>query len=74
MEFEIRGNNGVVRLQGSLNAVHVDRVRREFKSGYDANPGVTHMVLDFSKVTMVDSAGLGALIALLKHVSQRGGI
>lgn len=73
MKFNLHGQTAVATLSGSLNAVHVDRIRNEFKSWYDANPEVRDMVLDFTGVDMVDSAGLGALIALLKHVGARGG-
>ena len=73
MDFNVQGKTGVATLRGGLNAVHVDRFRTEFKSWYDANPEVKNMVLDFSEVDMVDSAGLGALIAVLKHVQAREG-
>jgi len=64
---------GVATLSGSLNVVHVDRFRSEFKEWIDDNSGVKNIVFDFTEVDMVDSAGLGALITALKLVRARSG-
>jgi anti-sigma B factor antagonist len=36
--------------------------------------GRTRMVIDFARVSMVDSSGIGALVGLLKKVGNRGEI
>jgi anti-sigma B factor antagonist len=73
MEFTKQDGVGIVTLTGTLNAAQVDRLRNECKNWVDANPDVINLVGDLSGVDLVDSAGLGALIALLKHVDGRGG-
>lgn len=60
-------------LTGELNAVRVDDLRNQFKSWFQANPAVQNVVMDLQGLTMIDSAGLGVLIALLKMVGERGG-
>lgn len=36
--------------------------------------GNTHIVLEMSKVEFIDSSGLGALVAVLKHASRDGSL
>jgi anti-sigma B factor antagonist len=73
IEFRIQGPTGVARPQGSFNAAKVDQIRGEFAAWLEANPEMRNVVVDLADVDMVDSAGLGALIALLKRVDARGG-
>ena len=40
----------------------------------EVESGVNHMVIDLEKVEFIDSSGLGALVAILKAVSQEGGL
>jgi len=72
-EFKQKEQIGIVALTGELNAVSVDELRNQFKSWFQANPGLQNVVMDLADVTMIDSAGLGVLIALLKLVGERGG-
>lgn len=72
-EFSKKNTTGIAALSGGLNAVNVDQFRQEFKTWYENNPELKNVILDFSDVDMVDSAGLGVLIGLLKLVSERDG-
>lgn len=72
-DFTMKDATGVLTLTGDLNAVHVDDVRQKFKDWYLANAALKHVVVDLAGVGMVDSAGLGVLIAMLKQVGERGG-
>jgi len=72
-DFSAIEQTGVLTLTGDLNAVHVDEVRQKFKDWYLANASLKDVVVDMAQVSMVDSAGLGVLIALLKQVGERGG-
>lgn len=73
IEYTVKQETGILTLEGDLNAVHVDRFRNEFIKWFDANPEVKNIIIDFTQVKMVDSAGLGSLIALLKLVDAREG-
>lgn len=71
-DFTVNDSVGILTLSGDLNAAHVDELRHKFKEWYQANAAMMNVVVDLQEVTMVDSAGLGVLIAFLKQVSERG--
>lgn len=73
MEFSTKKDLGLIELSGDLNVVQVDPFRQQFNEWFLANPDVKHVVIDFHQVDMIDSAGLGSLVALLKRVNERGG-
>lgn len=62
---------GVISLPEDLTAHSVDLKRAAFEGimGSDAK----NMVLDMGKVNSIDSAGIGALVSLLKLCRSRGG-
>lgn len=64
---------GVVRINKALTAATVDSFRDQLSSWQEAERTVTNYVIDLEQVDFMDSAGLGALIAVLKRVSERGG-
>jgi len=72
MDVEVVGNRLVVRPEGLINVM----VRDDF---YDltiqqiSSTGINHLVLDLSRVTGLDSSGLGAVFSLYKHVVQDQG-
>lgn len=53
--------------------VQVDPLRGEFTNWFLPNPEIKHLLVDMSKVPMLDSAGLGLLIAFLKQIRKRAG-
>jgi anti-sigma B factor antagonist len=71
--FEKRNNVGIVTASGQLNAASVDAFRGQFLRWWDGAPELRNAVLDLSRVGFMDSSGLGAVIALLKRVADRGG-
>ncbi len=71
--FSNQDSTGIVTLEGVLSTTQIDAFRDAFKGWYDGNPALKNVVVDFRQVEMIDSAGLGLLIALLKHVGGRGG-
>jgi anti-anti-sigma factor len=60
-----------VRLDGDLVSTATDRVREELRAV--VNDGVTELVLDMADVTVVDSVGLGLVIALHNTLTKGGG-
>jgi anti-sigma B factor antagonist len=71
--FEKREGVGVVTAVGPLNAVCVDAFRGQFQRWWDGAPELRYVVLDLSGVAFMDSSGLGAVVALLRRVADRGG-
>lgn len=67
------GDVGVVQLSGPLTAATTDTFRERFSAWQEDEADVKHFVLDLSEVDFMDSAGLGALIASLKRMTDRGG-
>ncbi len=71
--FDIRDGRGVVRLHGPLTAASADAFRDRFIRWLEDAAVVRHIVIDLAAAEFLDSAGLGALVALLKRVTERGG-
>jgi anti-sigma B factor antagonist len=73
MSFSMRGSVGVAVLRNDLTAATVDQFREEFKRWLESEPTLTKVVLDMGLVQILDSAGLGALMAALKRIRERQG-
>ena len=71
--FGKKGTVGVMTLAGPLSAASVDSFRDQFLRWWDGAHDIRNVVMDLAKVEFMDSSGLGALIALLKRVADRGG-
>lgn len=61
----------VARVAGDLDIITSDSVRAQLTAQADRRGGT--LVLDLSDVGFIDSSGLGALVALHRHVEGRGG-
>ena len=71
--FEQRGGAQVVSVPGPrLDAAAADNFKTEICRSIDQ--GVSSLVLDLSKVEFMDSSGLGAIVACLKHMGSSGSI
>ena len=70
--YEISGNTLVAGLFGEMDHHGAERVRRdidEMMETYEAR----HLVFDFSKVTFMDSAGIGIVLGRYKKLNPEGG-
>jgi anti-sigma B factor antagonist len=72
VEFDTRGQTGLVRIKGALLAGNADGFRQQFDPWF-GQAGCRHVVADLSELEVLDSTGLGHLIASLKRVSEKGG-
>ncbi len=72
VECEMRGNVGLMRVKGSLLAGNADSFRQTFDQWF-SQAGCRQVVADLTEMELLDSTGLGSLIAVLKHVSEKGG-
>lgn len=67
------GSGGVVAAfaeETALDASNGDALRQQLT---DVSDGHQQVVIDFSNVTFVDSSALGAFVALLRRLNQKGG-
>lgn len=74
MEIRVQtqeGRRSVVELEGRLDLVSAAQVRAGLAEAVDA--GHPLVVVDLTGVPTIDSSGLGALVAGLKHARQAGG-
>lgn len=74
IDFDVQTTDrgiGVVTPQGRLNMVSARRLKEVL--GDLVAAGTVRIVVDLAETTFLDSSGLGALIAGLKHARQNGG-
>lgn len=65
--------SGLICLSRPLTAATVEAFREKFSAWQAEEVEVKNFVFDLSAVDFMDSAGLGALIASLKRITERGG-
>lgn len=73
IEFEtsVHGDIAVIVPKGRLNMVSARGLKEQVAEVIGA--GHVRVVVDLAQTTFLDSSGLGALIAGLKHARQAGG-
>lgn len=64
---------GVITLSGPLTAATVETFREQLTAWQADEADVRNFVFDLAEVDFMDSAGLGALIAVLKRITEHGG-
>jgi anti-sigma B factor antagonist len=73
MKFDISAHDGTSQLsiEGQLDAVSVPDLRVELDKLVAARPRAVEV--DLSRLRMIDSSGVGALVSLFKRVRAQGG-
>ena len=74
MDFSTSRANGVVSLQieGELDAVTVAQIRPAIDALVAERLPI--VVVDVSRLRLIDSSGVGALVFLYKHAKEYGGV
>lgn len=72
VKFKKAPNALVVMLEGELDAESAAAVRRSIDIEFD-ELGVRNMIFDMSRVTFMDSSGIGMIIGRYKRVKALGG-
>lgn len=72
IRFSKDGNTLVVLLEGEIDHHTTLRARERIDSKFLMEP-VKNMVVDMSKVTFMDSAGIGLILGRMNRVSSVGG-
>ena len=73
IRFESHGNRGIAVVSGALNVTAAASFREQAGRWVDEHPEMKLAVVDLADVDFLDSAGLGALLALLRKAGERGG-
>ena len=71
LSYEDHHTITVLKISGDLTVDQADAFRRACQERFDA--GARHVVVDMENLTVVDSAGLEALLWIIDEVSGRGG-
>ncbi|MFQ3542912.1 anti-sigma F factor antagonist [Halobacillus rhizosphaerae] len=72
VEFEIRENVLLVRMDGELDHHETNQLRAEWQSQLQRN-GVEHVIVNLERLTFMDSSGLGVMLGRYKEVQAFGG-
>ena len=70
--MEQRANASVLHVQGELDLASAPVLREALISALSANPA-THLVMDLTGVSFMDSTGIGVLAGAHKRVTAGGG-
>ena len=72
IKFQKEGNTLLVLIEGEIDHHTATRARERIDSRFLIEP-VKNMAIDLSRVTFMDSAGIGLIIGRMKRVSSVGG-
>jgi anti-sigma B factor antagonist len=71
LDKRAHGNWAVVEVNGELDLYTAPSFRESVLEAGDADP--SKVIVDFRGLGFIDSSGLGAIVACLKHLRERGG-
>ncbi len=66
------GDVQVLEIEGVMDAEHSSQIKKSF--GFIQDEGMRWVVLDLTKVSFIDSTGLGILISLMRQLNEKEGI
>lgn len=72
MRLETVGATLVAKLDGEIDQSNATEIREKIDREISLN-NMKNLVLDFDKVTFMDSSGIGMLIGRVKLIKARGG-
>ncbi len=72
IRLEYLGSTMVVKLDGELDQSCAAGIREKIDNDISLM-GINNLVMDFDKVTFMDSSGIGMLIGRYKLIKARGG-
>lgn len=72
LEFQNIDNKLVVHMSGELDHHSAEEVRNKIDDRLDRN-NIKNLILDFNKVTFMDSSGIGVVIGRYKRLNMKKG-
>ena len=73
LKFEKQENILIATLSGELDHNSAEEVRVKIDDRIDRD-NIEKTILDFSRVTFMDSSGIGAVLGRYKKLSNKGGV
>lgn len=71
IKFEELNDKLICKINGDFDAYHSAEIKKQIKEKME-NSTVNKIVIDMSDVPYIDSAGLGAMVAILKDARHLG--
>lgn len=73
MEIKCETKNGIgmITLSGMLTAGVVDQLQDHFNNWFPPEESFSTLIVDMGAVESLDSSGLGALIGIMKKISEQ---
>lgn len=68
---ETKKETGIISLSGALTAGVVDHLHDQFNNWFSDEKAIAHLIVNMTDVDVMDSSGLGALIGIMKTVSEK---
>lgn len=72
VDFTQEGRTLIVKLDGDIDHHTSEEIRRKIEKEFSKR-GVQHINFDFTKVSFMDSSGIGMIIGRYKAVDKLGG-
>ena len=73
VNFKMVGGAMIVQLCGELDHHHAAKVRETIDQAA-ASSSSKHLILDFSRVSFMDSSGIGVVLGRYKKIKAAGGV
>lgn len=67
----VEGGESSIQIEGALDALTVRDIRPTIDAVVAEQP--RHVTVDFDRVTILDSTGVGAIVSLFKRITAQGG-
>lgn len=67
------GDQLIVQLNGELDHYSAQSIRRDLDTML-SDPGIKRLILDFSRLTFMDSSGIGVILGRYRIMRDRGGM
>lgn len=72
LQFYVKEDSLVVIMEGELDHHSTEEARNKIDNQLDVE-GINKLILDFSKVSFMDSSGIGVVIGRYKKLSAKNG-
>jgi len=69
--WDVEGGESTLQIVGALDALTVRDIRPTIDAVVAGQP--RHVTVDFDRVTILDSTGVGVIVSLFKRVTAQGG-
>lgn len=72
VQMDIQGRVLIAAISGELDHLQAERLRAQIDASFEKST-CKHIILDMTKVSFMDSSGIGMIIGRYKNAEKRGG-